>query len=379
MAPTLRGPHYIATCSDCGLNLKVGEDQRGSTPSVGCSRCKGRLVQDVAKWYPGDSLLIDRRAVWLTKPRRWDVLVLRNPELPSLFVVKRVIGLPGERVAFEAGDVWIDGSRVCKSLVDQRRMRIPVCDGNPRHTYWRVTAGDWDAQSGVWSVDVQQNAAPVTLWFAPLQGKPVRDDLASNLSVSRQLNAVEDLMFEATVQSIRSAVFTTSINVSGIRVQTTVDTKERQVELLVQGEPSISRKPGTSRKPRISRKIDTIEPGPFTITLSTFDRQALIAIDGETIATAPLPEARNKSSSVQQIELTLSRGTLDLSNPSLYRDIYWQPQAAASGGGRTRWRLDHDCWFVMGDNQAISRDSRHPAWGEAGVPQSLIYGRVIGY
>ncbi len=47
-------------------------------------------------------------------PRRWDLIVYRNPEDPSSQYVQRVVGLPGERVAIEDGDVWINGTRAAK-------------------------------------------------------------------------------------------------------------------------------------------------------------------------------------------------------------------------------------------------------------------------
>jgi signal peptidase I len=47
-------------------------------------------------------------------PRRWDLIVYRNPEDPSTQYVHRLVGLPGERVAIEDGDVWINGVRATR-------------------------------------------------------------------------------------------------------------------------------------------------------------------------------------------------------------------------------------------------------------------------
>lgn len=55
---------------------------------------------------PGDRLAVRR---WRA-PLRWDVVVCRSPTDARELFVKRVVGLPGERVALREGRVWIDGT-----------------------------------------------------------------------------------------------------------------------------------------------------------------------------------------------------------------------------------------------------------------------------
>ena len=54
---------------------------------------------------PGERLIVRR---W-TLPQRWDVVVVRSPTNARRLLVKRVVGLPGERIALRDGAVWIDG------------------------------------------------------------------------------------------------------------------------------------------------------------------------------------------------------------------------------------------------------------------------------
>jgi signal peptidase I len=42
-------------------------------------------------------------------PRRWDLIVFRYPEEPSILYVKRLIGLPGEEITIRDGQVWANG------------------------------------------------------------------------------------------------------------------------------------------------------------------------------------------------------------------------------------------------------------------------------
>lgn len=61
----------------------------------------------------GDYLIVDELTYRLHPPRRGDVIVFRYPGNPSVFYIKRVIGLPGETVSIDHGAVSVkkaDGS-----------------------------------------------------------------------------------------------------------------------------------------------------------------------------------------------------------------------------------------------------------------------------
>src|SRR5512140_1934777 len=47
-------------------------------------------------WDNGDWVLSERVSGWFRNPRRWEVIALRNPG--GVKVMKRVVGLPGEKV-----------------------------------------------------------------------------------------------------------------------------------------------------------------------------------------------------------------------------------------------------------------------------------------
>lgn len=65
---------------------------------------------------PHEYLIIDQLTYRFEKPERGDVIIFRYPLDPALFFVKRVIGLPGERVDIENGSVTIssdtDGANI---------------------------------------------------------------------------------------------------------------------------------------------------------------------------------------------------------------------------------------------------------------------------
>lgn len=78
---------------------------------------------------PGDWLLARRLR---RPPARGAVVVLNTAAAPDLSLVKRVIGLPGERVAVAEGQVHIDGTTLAEPWVSGRTtpdLEITVPDG----------------------------------------------------------------------------------------------------------------------------------------------------------------------------------------------------------------------------------------------------------
>jgi signal peptidase I len=69
-------------------------------------------------FHDGDYLIIDELSYRIEDPERGDVVVFRYPGNPSVFYIKRIIGLPGEKVSIVRGEVTItrgDGSTLTLS------------------------------------------------------------------------------------------------------------------------------------------------------------------------------------------------------------------------------------------------------------------------
>jgi len=57
----------------------------------------------------GDRLVVESLSPRLGAIARFDVVILRNPRNPAEDFVKRVVGLPGERITFRRGRLLVDG------------------------------------------------------------------------------------------------------------------------------------------------------------------------------------------------------------------------------------------------------------------------------
>jgi signal peptidase I len=58
---------------------------------------------------PGERVLFDRLAYRRGPPRRGDVVLASHPTRPRTRIVKRIVGLPGDRVAVDVHRCWVNG------------------------------------------------------------------------------------------------------------------------------------------------------------------------------------------------------------------------------------------------------------------------------
>ena len=81
------------------------------------------------------------------EPRRDDIVVFLSPEEKGLFIVKRVIGVPGDRIHLHDGSVYRNGVKIDESYVhhkygnyDPYRDNFPAV---PPSGAYGVTSADW--------------------------------------------------------------------------------------------------------------------------------------------------------------------------------------------------------------------------------------------
>lgn len=66
---------------------------------------KGESMQP--NYFEGEYILTSKLYRWLGEPQRGDVIVLKSPDDPSVQFIKRVIGLPGEKIRLQNNQVFI--------------------------------------------------------------------------------------------------------------------------------------------------------------------------------------------------------------------------------------------------------------------------------
>lgn len=161
MAPCLLGFHKRVECPTCGATFPFGvaydtdDDSRAEELSSGrsravCPNCgqKAIDISEVPRNH-GDQLLVNKQAYLHRPPQRWEIVVFRNPSKPTEAYVKRVVGLPGEKIQLNEGDVVIDGQIARKTFDRQQALRILVHDHDHRpksdpgfHSHWQPVTAD---------------------------------------------------------------------------------------------------------------------------------------------------------------------------------------------------------------------------------------------
>lgn len=122
MAPTLMGAHKDTICEHCGTQYQstasheFDKDDGGRTDRVAvgstCAMCRAGNAFDLAgNWnhstFYGDRILVSKFDYLFADPQRWDVFVFKYPTDARMNYIKRLVGLPGEHLRIEGGDVYL--------------------------------------------------------------------------------------------------------------------------------------------------------------------------------------------------------------------------------------------------------------------------------
>lgn len=389
MAPTLQGAHRAWTCADCRREFVCGLE---SLPDAGmpavCPWCHAAQSSDDGVDRPADRVLVLRGAL-AGAPRRWELVALHSPEPGGQLCVKRVVGLPGERIEIRAGNVWVDGQMARKSLDQQRAMSVLVDDmagasAAASACRWRDDVGHW-RQDGARLVHSIKRESPdeETHWLDFIARPWLSDDVLDvdtarrtimdegphDQNESRTLNPVRDLLVHGVITSRGAGElwFRGQTRAANILVQ--LDLASGQVSLKSAGQV---------------RQFQTTLPigvRPCTFDWLLADGQVLLAIDGklvvefanEAVLADGVPGDEPSAADGLCLAIGARGADVTLGDLQVWRDVYYTAPRAAER--LSEYRLGPDEYLVLGDNSAHSQDSRD--WRPGPVPASLIVGRVV--
>lgn len=70
-------------------------------------------------FFDGEYILTDKISYRLHSPKRGEVIIFKAPKNPELDYIKRIIGLPGERIKIENGDIFINDQKLNEEYIPE--------------------------------------------------------------------------------------------------------------------------------------------------------------------------------------------------------------------------------------------------------------------
>jgi signal peptidase I len=418
MAETLRGNHFKLRCSQCGYrydydflgpqvygypetylpkqNINVVPEMP-RCPSCGFYEDTGRPVSDprqsplnigfqpfyTAQGKPalrraasrGDQIFVLKCIYQFLDPKRWDVIVFKNPVQPQINYIKRLVALPGETAEIIDGDIYIDDEIARKPPHVQEELWMCVYDNDYQparpqekrfngHTWmqpfkadtaegWQLTA-DSMAQ---FSLDTQTNGAPMYLRYNPSLGNDFRSTYAYDATGRySEMPVCSDLMMRYYVKMEAQSAAGIQLSKYGIRYEGWINS---------QGQMTISRLENDSTKKIL---VDGVSSGGLSgfqqIRFANVDH-LLVLEYGDSRIEYDLGLGRDDAGTDRLLfpsAAIAGYGQLAVRHIKLMRDIHYRGKDDALNVIRayegSPLKLEADEFFVCGDNSPNSYDAR---------------------
>ncbi len=399
MAPTLLGAHLQMDCPSCGYRFDLGIDpgdvpegkSLSSTRGGDCPMCNYEVPASAGtKVRSGDRILVDKFTYHFTDPSRWDVVVFKAPQdeplggapAPRTNFIKRLVGLPGERICLLDGNVFVAPAGTDDFVIARKTdpatnrhwqdiqravwqpiyhsQYVPIEDGratgpgrDSRHA-WRVP---WVAESGDWDLGTARSpsrvyrfaggAGAIRFQMDGPYGSTQYDDPRTTHPYNQGSNSLRD---RHPIEDIRLAcAFLPQADEASISLSTTarLDRPDLGIETLA---ASVSANGGVrltatpaEGKPRTLAEAETnttLKPGVTTqIELWLVDDEVSVWIEGERVLVQRFDLAweqiaqRPRQSALPEVRIEVaSEAPAELRRVELDRDLYYFPDRYPSAG-----------------------------------------------
>ena len=317
-----------------------------------------------------DRVIADKLSFRLREPERFEVVIFRYPLDRSKNFVKRLVGLPGEELKLENGDVWVradesDSWRIPRrpAGVMQGQWRRLACDR--AGVRWRVE-GLRGADAPAWRAEgdaILARGAGALRYVAQGEG-PIRDvyadgyppAVAARLAVPPRTgaNAVGDLRLSAEVVALpgcESVAFELEEGALLHRFVLPGPAAVADARPRLESVPRPGRRAGGEPRSATADAAWRLPAGrALRVTAQNLDDRLTLALDGEVVLELEVePVAWQDSGLRVEVEGEGAR----LADLEVARDVYY-----TQGTDPGPWRIPEGRYFMLGDNTQDSSDSR---------------------
>ena len=406
MADTLHGAHFRLRCPQCAFKHHRGfTPQRYRLPadvvpsnevSLYATKCPScGWVEQNQSHHPvkhrvenGDRILVLKCQYQFSDPKRFDVIVFKNPLNPMENYIKRLVGLPGDKVEIVDGDVFINDHIARKPTMVQNEHWMPVYnnDYQPLHAdKERYNGHTWinpfTYHSTIWQIndddparfhlDVQTDEDALLTYGAP-SANDFRATYAYNDAISfSNMPYCSDIKVEGIIQLHGdTGRFGATLKKYGVQYRGWVDFAGRMVIASVDRDNT-----STILAEKDINIANLIHGKSFEFT--NVDRVLTLHYDTHTL-TYDLGTALDSLEYHREYEPEVAFfgiGRMTLAHCAIFRDTYYTRGARSRRSARAvegnAFQLDDDEFFVLGDNSPNSEDGRW--WSE---PEMVTRGQT---
>lgn len=378
MAETLKGAHYHLRCVRCGYAYDVGGDTSlYNRPQ--CSSCGYyQPTAAIGRQQNGDRIFVLKSIYQYTAPKRWDVVVFKNPTDPIINYIKRLIALPGETVQIIDGDVFINGQIQRKPAKVQNELWMPIYENDYQPFSAASLAGQTavsDALNRSWQQPFDNEPNTDSRWnlnangpavfvldddprrdhwliYNPANGNNFHSAYAYNSDMLRRAQPVcTDLMMRFYVRPESNGCVGASLEKQDVHYIGRVDFAGMLFLERRQGEQTteLARMPFG---PTADNRLMYFE-------FANVDHRLVLRYGRHRLSLdLPVRPVQVKNNHVQPEVRLMGRGHVQVSHLGLFRDTYYISQGTLRANEDDPFELQAGEFFVCGDNSPNSLDAR---------------------
>lgn len=355
MMPTFCGPRFRMPCARCGFPQTWCAATQSLPECLGravCPNCGRRLAEQRGEFAPGapkpSCLAGDRvlllKGIWRGW-QRWDVVAFYNVGENGGLTVKRIVGLPGERIEIRRGLLWVNGQPQPRPWQVQRAVCVPVWRSEMRDSFGiRLEAGPAPAQPKAFVIE-----HPVTTYCHFHPALDQQEGPTRNLILRFQLAEFSP----GTRLRIRCNLGTSHIDLI-------LDLPSRYSIRYFEhndGEEDFENEYLSGELPH------RVVKGDFVISL--VDEQFLFVVNDGVVAKREYATKPLTRSISQPFQITVERGSATVLELGLWKVSSYLEERHVNN--------PLPGYYLLGDDPHVSIDSRH--FGS--VPRGRIIGRVV--
>ena len=356
MATALVGQHANLKCQSCGYKFAIGLPVTPKDYVIGedayCPMCGNHnFGTKKERFRNGDRILTSKKLL----PKRWDLVLFQSPTDLTSLLLKRVVGLEGETVEIIDGDIFVNSRMVSKPATGYEEMWLAISDTKYRAKKTHRPQIEW------------QPGAKSQSQYPDEQGW--RFEANENSEQSLELNGE---LTDRMIYNLNSMEYIRPEPVHDIRLKVQVAELQGQGELQLVWEHAGKKVTGILQANGQARlETKQADGSQWTETAATNGRNrknvklmlivrdgyAYLYANGKELAGSAVGEleaqnARGREPQTCRVKIIAENCQGRISRIQLDRDVHYKavhPQAVKVSRGH---------YYVLGDNSAVSSDSR---------------------